>query len=178
MLVTLSLLALVTSQAPAGGTRTASCMVPMHGVLQFSVPAAWRVACKSISAPAGASVELRPESGSEAFKVLITAVYRGGKARPGSKELKKIAESTLEKARPNAVETEIPLEELKGPSVVGWAFRTTDKAPTGGDYPFMLQAAMTVKELLLVVTVLYRDEGKAELDRVLEVLKNGMQTKL
>lgn len=154
----LSLLSTLLVAAPLFADAPKSCPVPGDRAIELpGLPAGWVLACGATTArPVSANLRITPEKGDD-WKLMITAMFPGSdvaKTMTDAK-LKDMMQATADRALPQAVETSVNLEEIGAPAH-GYLFSLTDKAPKPGEYKYMTQANLLVKDALLVVTLLHR----------------------
>jgi uncharacterized DUF497 family protein len=117
-----------------------------------------------------------PEKGND-FQVL-TAVLWG---KPGDQELnsqKKVqpfVEKDGQKLLPNAPESNLVLQEVKGVSNAGYYFSITDKAPNPGEYRYMNRGTIRGGNLLLNFTIFLRVKDSQSVQDALTVLREAKQ---
>jgi hypothetical protein len=136
--------------------------VPQHGVLKLQVPKAWK---DRVSQPPGSpapTIELT-SGGQEAFAVMLSPIWRTWPAatQAAAADLKRQVEQSADQIKPQAVEKELTIQEIKGASGAGYYFSATDAAPKPDEFKYMLQGMIRVGEFQVVFTVLTRDAGES-----------------
>jgi len=156
----LSFVLLVAGPAFAQELSLRNFPIPQHGVFKLQVPKAWK---DRVSQPPGspAPTIALSSGGQEAFEVLLSPIWRTWPAAPqaASAEIKRQVELSADRMKPNAVEKEVAIQEIKGASGVGYYFSLTDRAPKPGEFKYLLQGMIRVGELQVVFTVLTQDGG-------------------
>jgi hypothetical protein len=147
----LALLAL----AIAGAAPSAPTVVPVpgHGALQLTLPSGWRARIQQPPGDLPPTVRIEPASGRE-FGILVTALWSREGSVPTLEELRPRVEDAASDLLPSAVETALPLEELRGPSVTGFYFTATDRDPKAGEWTHVTQGLARVGSLILNFTIL------------------------
>ncbi len=87
-----------------------------------------------------------------------------------------LVEKEGQKLLPNAVETKIILQEIRGADHTGFYFVVTDKAPNPGGYRYMTHGAIDVGNLLLSATILHRVKESESVKDALFALREAKQT--
>ena len=161
--------------ALAEKSATRSYPLPDHGNIQFSVPTSWKEEVQQSSARIPSTIVFTPKIGSS-FQILLTPMFlaSNGIAIPTLVEIRTNLERSLESARSQAVEKNIPIEELRGTSSVGYYFSITDKAPKSGEYKNMTQGTFRLKELIFTFTILTNEEAKRVAITALAMLKDAV----
>jgi hypothetical protein len=70
-----------------------------------------------------------------------------------------------------AVEKEIEIQRISSGEAHGYFVCLTDKAPKSGEYRFLCQGLVSLRDLPINFIVLYNDGGKADAEQVLAALK-------
>ena len=129
-----------------------------RGELKLNVPANWVDSLDQPPKESPPTISFKTRQG-KPFIVTLTPAWktRPDEPAPTRENLRKRVQSTLDGILPFAVEKEIKLVEIKGPSGPGFYFSATDSAPKPGEYKFMIQGALAVNELSLLFTILTND---------------------
>jgi len=164
--------------AVAEESSTRTYQLPDQGALQLTVPKSWHEEIKQPPGGVPPTITFTPASGA-AFNIQITPMYppRPGVPMPDLKWLRGNVERAAADAAPQAVEKNIAINELHGPSANGYYFSATDKAPAPGEYKYMTQAELRVGDVAPVVTVLTNDASGQVLADALAVLKSAVHLK-
>src|SRR5262249_10121034 len=97
------------------------------------------------------------------FVVSLSPIWRTWPAAPqaASAEIKRQVEQSAERIKPQAVEKELTIQEVKGASGAGYYFSATDAAPKPGEFKHILQGMIRVGEFQVVFTVLTQDGSES-----------------
>ncbi len=147
-----------TAQAFAEGAASRDYALGQHGSLQLYVPASWK---DSVTQPPNGlppTIAFVPESGA-AFRVLLTPIWsdRSGALLPVAAEIRKKVEQAAAQAKPQALEPDIVVQEMKGTTGLGYHYAVTDRAPKPGEFKRMKQGMLRVGDLLVSFTILSQD---------------------
>lgn len=161
----------------AEGGVTRSFALPGHGALQLVVPDSWQSKVSQPPKDLPPTLSFAP-SGKPAFEVLITPIWPAGPdvALPPPVEIKKRVEQAASQVKPQAVEKSIPVREFKGPSVTGYYFFATDKAPKPGEYKYMTQGIARLDTLLITFTALTNDGQEHIPVQTIDMLQGAVHT--
>jgi hypothetical protein len=85
--------------------------------------------------------------------------------------LKAVVEKSSAQFKDQAVEKEIELQRISSGEAHGYFVCVTDKAPKAGEYKYLCQGAVALRDLPISFTLLYNERGKPDADRVLSALK-------
>jgi len=154
-----SLLLLVAAAAAAEETDSRSYPLSDCGVLKLSVPSSWNETMSPRYGAAGATIEFWPKSGPP-FVVLVTPSCPsggGGRPLPDKAALERRVQKRIDAIRARAVEKNIAVRDIKGPSAYGSCFSATDRDPEPGGYRHMTQGDVRVGKILLFFTILTGD---------------------
>jgi len=148
--------------------------LPGQGTLELPVPKSWRSESQPSPAQVPSTIALRPAEG-EAFIVRITSIPNPPQSdgADGDARIKKAALVLSKVMAPTAVEKDLPLTQLNGPTAHGYYFTATDKAPKPGEYLCMTSAVVGVGDLLLSVTILHQSKDAEEVQQAIEMLKEA-----
>ena len=157
------------------GAAARTYALPGHGALQLQVPQSWREVLHQTSNELPPIILFTPTDG-KAFKIAVTPLYPHGigMAQPTLADMRKSVEMAVEEARKQAVEKELPIHELKGPSVNGYYFSATDKAPKPGEYKYMTQGFFLAGGLAPTFTILTNDGSENVAAEALAMLRNAV----
>lgn len=96
---------------------------------------------------------------------------------PNAERIRTQVKRAAEHARPQAVEHDINLKELKGASGIGYYFFATDRAPKPDEYKYMTQGMILVGDIALAFTILTNDGQDNVIADALSMLKNAVHVK-
>jgi hypothetical protein len=151
-----------------------SYLLPEHGTFQVKVPESWK---DSVAQPTGGlppTITFTAKAGA-AFKILLTPVWS---AQPDLKtptpdELKIRVQRSADEMTQRAVEKNIEVKLLKGPTNIGYYFAATDPAPKPGEFKLLNQGMIAVKDLLVAFTILTNDGQDAVVAAALSMLSGA-----
>jgi len=155
---------------PTAGVRSSERRFPLpgHGAVVLTMPPAWTDQVPRQSDDLATTIIFAPEIGN-AFKVMVTPLWPGKKGAPlpTDREIKANIEGSIASVRHQAVESSIPVRQLKRAGVQGYYFSATDRAPKPGEFKFMTQGTVVCGGLVVAFTVLSNDPaGRIEKDAV------------
>ena len=171
-----------TTDGKAAKLALRSYVIANHGRLEFLVETTWKDKVAQPPDDLPPTITFTPHRGS-AWEVLITALWSPD-GRDWSKQRRAVREMVLDsaaRALPEAVETEAKLQEISGDGLFGYlTYPLTDEGlvatePEPGDYRYICQGSIGVRELLVVVTVLFQDKEDAVRDAVVGLLASAKQ---
>ena len=149
--------------------------IPGHGVLELRVPTSWRDEVETI--PGGIpTITFHPQTGAQ-FEVLVSVLW----SKTGQAGFNSTAQVRAQVERnglsllSTAVEPQLVLEELRGPSGAGYYYSFTDNAPKPGEYKYLTQGGMGVGDLLLSFTILTHAKDSKPVQYALTMLREARQ---
>jgi hypothetical protein len=74
---------------------------------------------------------------------------------------------------PNSVEKILSVEEIKRDKGTALYFFTTDRAPKAGEYPFMIQGVVGIDDLLVPMSLVFRDKDSETADIVMNLFSTA-----
>src|SRR5262249_11061392 len=169
---------LVTIPAFAEEVGVRNYQLPQHGVFRLQVPKSWQ---DRVSQPQGSippTIILTAGSG-DAFQALLTPIWpaQPGASLPGPAEIKRIVESSADRAKQQSAEQQLVIQEIKGISGGGYYFSATDRAPKPGEFKYLLQGLIRAGELLVSFTVLTQDGGDSIRREAIAMLESATHAK-
>ena len=148
--------------------------LPGHGILILDVPRSWAHSMRQPPDNLPPTIILRPRTGDE-FSLLLTPIWsaknqNGFNSRAKIKDMAYVSAQTL---AGQAAEKDLIIEEI--PREKGSAFYVfaTDKAPRPQEYPYIIQGAIGVDDLLITTTLLYRKKDSEVADIVLNLFSTA-----
>jgi hypothetical protein len=158
-------------RAPAGMIERVVCLSARNPAAVMA-PAGWRSAVVWPPNDVPPTLKFIPERGDD-FDFKLTLAYRmdGKVAPPSDDQVRAVADSALAKIQPSAA-SRLELRPWENAGVRGVYFFATDKSPKSGEYPYLLQGAARMDELLLSYTVLMRRNTPEAVAQMLAVLKS------
>ncbi len=151
--------------------------IPEHGTLELNVPASWKGKVHKPQENMPPTIIFDPAKGND-FQVMITVLWSktGEHGFNSQDKVQALVEKDGQKLLPNAVETKIELQEIRGADRTGYYFAATDKAPNPGEYRYMTQGAIGVGDLILHFTILHRVKSSQSVRDALSALGEAKQT--
>ena len=151
-------------------------VIPSHGTLKMNVPDTWNDKLQQPANDLPPTIIFEPKLGN-LFKILVTVSWNLQKQEGfnSSKSVKNLTEQVGKETLPQAVETELALQELKSVSFTGYYFVLTDKAPKAGEFKYMSQGGLGVGDLLLMFTILTNEKNSQVFFDALEMLRGATQ---
>lgn len=148
--------------------------LPKRGVLQLAVPRSWKDQVRQPPHELPPTISLSPSHGN-GFQVLITPLWaiHAGVVMPEREEIRRIIAKAAEGAKSQAVEKNIPVQEIQSESVGGYCFSATDRSPKPGEFKYMTQGMLRVGELAATFTILYNDGAETVVPDALRMLKGA-----
>lgn len=149
--------------------------VPLPGRddLVIDLPAPWHAQIRRPHAELPPSVAISgPDA--KALQMLITPIWPVGSApkAPTAEELRALVQAGAARARPKAVESDLPLLDLGAPGKTGYYFSATDRAPEPGGYKHLTQGVLGMNELRVTFTVLVNGAPQEPTAQALELLRS------
>ncbi len=166
------------SMGPASANPRGEYTVPGHGKLILHVPESWKDFSKPLQEPPSVLLRFKPPEG-DSFYVQVTAVWLDAAkcANATPKSIKaKVQKSSADPLK-RAVEKEAKIEELRGEQTMGYYYSLTDRAPPPDEYKYMTQGIATTGEMMVVFTILRRENNAADKTAALQMLADARYTK-
>jgi hypothetical protein len=166
-----------SSLALAEDTATRRYELAGHGFLRMVVPKSWHEEVRQPAQQLPPTIVFTPKSGS-AFQILLTPIFavQQGMVMPTPWDVRRNVERAVEIAKGHAVEETVLLRELRGPSVIGYYFSVTDRAPKHGEFKHMTQGMFRVGDLAPTFTILTNDGAGNVVADALAMLKGAVHT--
>lgn len=148
--------------------------LPGGDELSLSIPAAWNEKFEPAKEKMPPSVWLTPRQGAS-FNVLITPLSGSavGAAMSDDNRLRAIVTSAARNALAQSVEMTIPVHDLTGPSVHGFYFLATDRAPKPNEWKYLTQGMINIDGAPFAFTILTNDGQEAIAKTALELIRNA-----
>lgn len=145
-----------------------------RGAILLTVPEGWREEVRRPDPNLPPTIIYSSLTGAS-FQVLVTPIWPFSPdiPQPSEDELRENVRSAGESVRPQAVETEIKIEEFRGSETFAWYFSVTDRAPQAGAYRYMTQGIMGLADLRVTFTMLTNDGSETIVPRALDMLKGA-----
>jgi hypothetical protein len=147
-----------------------------RGALELQVPDGWTAELQAAQANQPATVQLAPTG--RDFLLLISAVPLPANAGPPPPERIRAAVDAMATApdiKEHAAESPLPIDELRGPQVVGYFFSATDKTykPGPGEYHYISQGQLVIGSLAASFSMLSNTPAGPDRDAALELLRSA-----
>ena len=171
-----SALAQTGSNAEQGSNAERRFALPDHGYFVIQVPRDWKGQVHQPPNRLPPTITLGPGAG-KPFEVLMTPIWPATTDRsPQSREqIRASVEKAAQDAKAEAVEREIPVVEFQGRSGPGFYFSATDRAPKPGEYKFLTQGILRVRDLTVTFAILTNDAQQSVVKQALDSLKTEVQ---
>lgn len=116
-----------------------------HTGLVLAVPDGWKEEIKSARADAPQSLFFTPQNG-PSFAVAVTPFVsmKDGSNIPDANAIRGLVEASAQRLVPRAVEKQLAIKPLVGPSCKGYYFLATDRAPAPGEWKYLTQGIARV----------------------------------
>ncbi len=166
----------MAATAQSDATSERRFVLPDHGHFVVRVPREWKDQLRQPPNRLPPTIGFSASSG-QPFQVLVTTIWPAAKDRAPltPEQLRAAVERAAQRAKAQAVESELPVVEFKGRSGPGFYFSATDRAPKPGEYLFMTQGMLRVGELSVTFTILTNPGQDAIVRQALDALKGAMQ---
>jgi hypothetical protein len=163
---------LFVNAARAQQTVTRSYPLPEHGSIAFKIPSSWKDQIQQLKGDLPPTItwsQQSPHPASEPpsqqpaapFRILVTVGWQGQEA--GAKlteaELKQRVDQGMAAAESQAAEKQLEMKELRGPSVHGYYFSATDRAPKPGEHKYLTQGIALSDDLIVAFTI-FTNQGQ------------------
>jgi hypothetical protein len=118
------------------------------------------------------SLRIRPATGKD-FEMEVTPVLDadGSTGVLDPAKLRPFVEDQARSIKTRAVEQDLPVVELKSPTVVGYYFSATDRTPAPGEFTQVTQGVIAVGNVPVTFTILYNGKGGPVLAAALTMLR-------
>jgi hypothetical protein len=160
--------------AAAAGVSDHGYPLRNHTGLILPVPDDWREEMKSAGADGPNSLYFTPQSGAS-FAVAVTPIVamKDGSDIPAAQALRGLVSAEAQQLASKAVEKQLQIKDLVGPSCKGYYFRATDSAPAPGEWKYLIQGIVRVGGIDLGFDILTND-GQASVERTaLEMIRHA-----
>jgi hypothetical protein len=148
--------------------------LPRRGALMLDVPQSWANLVNSESKDLPPTITLRPRRGND-FNLMITPLW-SEKNQKGFNSPAKVKEMVLALAKdaaPQSVEKSLIVEEIRRDKGAAYYFFATDRAPKAGEYPFVIQGVIGIDDLLVPMSLVFRDKDSETVDIVLNLFSTA-----
>jgi hypothetical protein len=147
--------------------------LPERPALIIPLPVGWRGQVRRATPELPPTVKLSSIT-EKHFEILVTPIWpMQADRKPLTPEfLRAMVASAAQRAKPQAVETDLPVRELSGQGLFGAYFSATDRAPKPGEYRNLTQGMISLGELEIGFTVLSNGEAAAVNGPALHMLQS------
>ena len=159
--------------SPAAHAADLRLSMPTGEKLVFTMPDDWRG--KATSVMVGQPQVGRMVSGTpRQLEIIVSPLLAGSwRGLPTSREsVFARVQDLASKTAAQAVEKQIPIEELGVPGADGYYFFATDRAPKRGEFKYMLQGMFVAKDLTVAFTALMNGDPDGQTDAALAVIRS------
>jgi hypothetical protein len=172
ILRTLAFLLVALPGAAAAAERDVRIGLPNHGALFLRVPDGWEERISRPKPDEPPLILVTPASG-PAFRIVISPVWpvTAEDKLPDADAIRAMMESGANAAKEVAVETEIPMQDLKGMGTVGTYFSVTDRNPAPGDFKNLTQGLARVGTIVVAFRVFTNGDRPAVLESALKMFR-------
>jgi len=148
--------------------------VPGRGALILDVPRSWIQYVKQASDEAPPTIVLRPRAGDE-FQLLLTPLWspKNAKGFNSAENVKEFVSFSANQLAPNAVEKELVVEAIPREKGSAFYFFATDRVPKKGEHPYLIQGAIGVDDLVISVTLLFRNKESEVVDTAMNLFSTA-----
>lgn len=145
-----------------------------HTGLVLPVPDGWKEEIKSARADAPKSLFFTPENG-PAFAVAVTPIVamKDGSNIPDAMAIHGLVSASAQRLAPRAVEKQLAIKELVGPSCKGYYFFATDRAPAPGEWKYLIEGMARVGGIDVAFDILTNDGQEAVARAALEMIRHA-----
>jgi hypothetical protein len=148
--------------------------VAEHGALVIDVPRSWVQYVKQASDGAPPTIVLRPRLGDE-FQLLLTPLWNtnGAKGFNSAENVREFVTFSAKQLASNSVEKNLVVETIPREKGNAFYFFATDRAPKKGEYPYLIQGAIGMDDLVVSVSLLFRNKEAEAMDAVLNLFSTA-----
>jgi hypothetical protein len=148
--------------------------LPDHGTLTLLMPDGWAGEMTQPQSQSAPTITVGPRSGPK-FVIFITAMRPTAAGKmPDESAIRSEVAGAAKSAASQAVESALPLQEIKGVDGRGFYFTATDRAPRPGEAKYLAQGIIPVGEIVLAFTVLTNDGQEAVVRSAFDMLRTAV----
>lgn len=171
------LLFLLAIPGAAFADRDVRIGLPGHGALFLRMPDGWEERISRPKPDEPPVILVTPASG-PSFRIMISPVWpvTAEDKLPDADAIRAMMESGASAAKKIAVESEIPMQDLKGIGLVGSFFSVTDRSPAPGDFKNFTQGLARVGTIVVAFRIFSNGDRSVVLDPALKMfrtMRNG-----
>jgi hypothetical protein len=158
------------TESPATWNRWNMPLGNQHGAVQMSIRGSWEFE----NDPKHPKTTIfSPKSGPR-FKILLTPLLpKDDAAPPDTVLLKEMVQDKLNALKPQAVERDPQILEMKGSQGRGYYFSVTDRAPKPDEFKFVTQGMIRGGDLTLYFTILTNEGQENVIEDALTMFKGA-----
>jgi hypothetical protein len=147
--------------------------LPDRPALVIPLPVGWRGQVKR-AVPDLPPTILLSSITEKNFTVMVTPIWPlNADAKPLTPEfLRAMVAAAAQKAKPQAVEADLPVRDLSGQGLFGAYYSATDKAPKSGEYRNLTQGMVAIGELHVGFTILSNGDAAAVNGPAIQMLQS------
>lgn len=167
---------LIGSPAFAQESKNVAVPVPDHGTIKFSIPETWT---GEISSPPGLPPTVTFKiPGQRDARLLVTILWSPQNDPEFTKPeaVKAAIQRASAEIQETAVQSSLPINEVRGKSSLGYWFWATDKHPAPGEYEYMANGALPLGDVIMDFTILTHAAPPESLTTALGVVKNATRS--
>lgn len=148
--------------------------MPNNEAFVLSIPEGWRPQTRP-TIPGQPHTGRITASAPGQFEMLVTAIIpaQPDSPRATQQSVRSAVERAAAHAAPKAIERDIAILDLAIPGVHGFYFLATDKNPGPNEYRYLIQGQFTIRELVVVFTVLMNGDARAWSDAALAAIRTA-----
>lgn len=151
--------------------------IPDHGTLELNVPTSWKDNIQNPQKDIYPTIIFIPAKGND-FKIFITVLWSktGEQDFNSPAKIRALVEQDGQRILTKAVETKLIVQQMRGVNNIGYFFSLTDKAPNPGEFLYVTRGGISVGNLLLNITILYRIRDSESVKDALSMLREAKQS--
>jgi hypothetical protein len=145
-----------------------------HTGLVLPVPDGWKEEIRAATANGPKSLYFTPQKGS-GFAVAVTPIVamKDGSSIPDAAAIHGLVAASAQRLAPRAVEKQLTIKELVGPSCRGYYFFATDRAPPPGEWKYLTQGIVRIGAVDVEFDILTNDGEGAVGTAALEMIRHA-----
>lgn len=147
--------------------------IPLHGKLELKFPTKWKSGFGQPPGNLPPTIAIGPANKEIYNKITVFWNHANKPNFNDPKELKATVYRLGTGMLPGAVESKIILKEITGRRNKGYYYTITDKHPKPGEWKYMSQGFVSVKDLQLAFTILSHKKSSSDIDAIIKMLKEA-----
>jgi hypothetical protein len=147
--------------------------IPLHGKLELKSPSKWKSGFGQPPDNLPPTIAIGPANKEIYSKITVFWNHANKPNFNDPKELKANVYRLGKGMLSGSVESTIILKEIAGIRTKGYYYTITDKNPKPGDWKYMSQGSVSVKDLQLAFTILSHKKSSSDIDAVIKMLKEA-----